>query len=145
MAQLDTIMYYDKLVITSRHKVLEVIKSSELLPQQEMDNLLANLEWMWTFNPLNGGLVSGISSGDIHLLKNDELKNLLFSWEDLVADAREEEIRAVDLASRDHDFSKKFMGMGTTAKVYIPSMPIAKYSTDYKGLISDLSLKVMWS
>lgn len=137
LAQLDTVMYYDNLVITSGQKITKIIKSGELLPQQEMDNIWGDLGWVWTFNPLNGGLSGGISSGDIHLIQNEELKNLLFSWEDLVADALEEESRFVDLTFHDHDFKKKFMGTGTVAKIYIPALPIAKFGTDYKGLIAD--------
>jgi len=137
LTQLDTVMYYDNLVINSGLKILEIIKSGKLLPQQEMDSLAANFGWLWTFNPLNGGLASGVSSGDIHLLKNDELKNLLFSWEDLAADASEEEIRNSSLTLRDHDFNKKYGGTGTVAQFYIPSLPEAKYNTDYLGLISD--------
>jgi uncharacterized protein DUF6090 len=137
LTQLDTVMYYDNLVITSGLKIVDIIKSGKLLPQQEMDSLLANFGWLWTFNPLNGGLASGVSSGDIHLLKNDELKNLLFSWEDLAVDASEEEIRITDLTLHDHDFNKKYGGTGTVAQFYIPSLPEAKYKTDYKGLISD--------
>ena len=30
----------------------------------------------------------------------------------------------------DHDFSKKFIRLGTTGKFYIPSIPIGKYRTD---------------
>jgi hypothetical protein len=35
-------------------------------------------------------LRSAISSGDIHLIENERLIELLFSWEDLVLDSYEE-------------------------------------------------------
>jgi hypothetical protein len=44
----------------------------------------------YSFNPINGALRSAISSGDIHLIENDRLIELLFSWEDLVIDSYEE-------------------------------------------------------
>ena len=64
------------------------------------DDSLLDLLWptymMWTFDPVNGALRSGISSGDINLLESDSLKAKLFQWEDLVSDLDEEETRMIN-------------------------------------------------
>ncbi|WP_094966620.1 DUF6090 family protein [Winogradskyella aurantia] len=44
----------------------------------------------YSFSPINGALRSAISSGDIHLINDERLTKLLFSWEDLVLDSYEE-------------------------------------------------------
>jgi hypothetical protein len=44
----------------------------------------------FSYNPINGALRSAVSSGDIHLIKNERLVELSFSWEDLVIDSYEE-------------------------------------------------------
>ena len=45
-------------------------------------------------NPINGTMRSAVSSGDIHLIENERLIELLFRWDDLVLDSYEEiEIR----------------------------------------------------
>jgi len=99
--------------------------------------LLQNTSWNWTYDPQNGALRSGISSGDINLIKNEELINALFGWRDVVADAKENEerslmtrleaksviekhVRNVDYRSRD----RKELGQ-------------SKFESDYEGLIRD--------
>ena len=51
---------------------------------------LAHGGYGYSYNPINGALRSAISSGDIHLIENERLIELLFSWEDLVLDSYEE-------------------------------------------------------
>ena len=95
--QLDSVLYYDKLVVKSALEVLELyhLDAAEL-HDDEMKTLLHNTGWGWTFDPQNGGLSSGISSGVINYIENQDLKDALFSWSDLVADANENEQRALD-------------------------------------------------
>ena len=95
LGQLNTVIYYHQLVYDSGLRLLELILvGGEGSTQNEIRQLLYENSYRWTFDPLNGVLASSISSGDIHLLNNDSLKVMLFSWEDRVLDAREEQDRA---------------------------------------------------
>gem|GEM_PF-1793894 len=75
---------------------------------------------MWTYDPVNGALRSGISSGDINLFKNDSLKAKLFAWEDLVKDLDEEETRLINQEIEITPFKDKF----------IPGMYVAHFISD---------------
>lgn len=66
------------------------------MTNNSMPNWFQNSSFRWTYNPLNGALRSGISSGEIHLIKNDTLANLLFGWQDFVSDAKEGEVRTIE-------------------------------------------------
>ncbi len=67
--------------------------------------------FMWTYDPVNGALRSGISSGDINLFKNDSLKAKLFAWEDLVKDLDEEETRLINQEIEITPFKDRFIPM----------------------------------
>ena len=97
LAQLSEVIYYDKLVANSSLRLLKMSEDVVMeLPVDTLRMLLQNSSYIWTFDAINGALRSGISSGDIHLVKNDSLINLLFSWPDLVKDASENEIRSIN-------------------------------------------------
>ncbi|MDX1471716.1 MAG: DUF6090 family protein, partial [Flavobacteriaceae bacterium] len=62
-----------------------------------LDSLSANLQKIFrafTFNPSNGTINSLINTSSFELISNQELRQLLISWEDVVEDYREEEIYA---------------------------------------------------
>jgi hypothetical protein len=95
--QLDTVLYYDNIVLKSASKLMEFGPETSIdIVQDSLPYWLQNSAFRWTFDPLNGALRSGISSGEIHLIKNDSLSNLLFGWSDFVSDYKEGEIRTVE-------------------------------------------------
>ena len=50
------------------------------IPERKLDSLLYNFQQVWTFNPRKGLLNSIITSGQINLISNVELKNHLASF-----------------------------------------------------------------
>ncbi len=97
LKQIDTVLYYDNNVIKYTQKLMKL--DSETSIKTVRDSLpiwIQNSDTRWTFDPLNGALRSGISSGEIHLINNDSLSNLLFGWSDFVADFKEGELRTID-------------------------------------------------
>ena len=65
-------------------------KANGNVSKESFNESFGDLVYTWSFNPINGALRSGISSGEIHLINNDRLLELLFSWEDVVKDSEEE-------------------------------------------------------
>ncbi|WP_228850932.1 DUF6090 family protein [Aegicerativicinus sediminis] len=138
LVQLDSVLLYDKKVIESSYKALKLQPTDPLLQNRDsMRWLIQNTSWIWTFDPQNGALRSGMSSGDINLIENDTLVNMLFSWQDLVADAKENEDRTLMTRLE----AKPVIGAyvrnvdyrGTESKILGES----KFESDYIGLIND--------
>ena len=66
------------------------------VPEAKFDSLQFHIQNVWTFNPRKGLLNSVITSGQINLISNVELKNQLASYEDMVDDT-EEEVREISI------------------------------------------------
>jgi hypothetical protein len=91
LTRLDTVYYHQE------KSFWEFLKSKDLIDSINYvtDNTvfkknLGHGGYGYSFSPINGALRSAISSGDIHLINDERLTKLLFSWEDLVIDSNEE-------------------------------------------------------
>ncbi|MDT0554102.1 DUF6090 family protein [Urechidicola vernalis] len=101
LKQIDTVLYYDQNVIKYTQKLLQLdSKKSIITLTDSLPIWIQNSDTRWTFDPLNGALRSGISSGEIHLINNDSLSNLLFGWSDFISDFKEGEARTVEAVKK---------------------------------------------
>lgn len=147
LAQLDTVIYYQQQVLTSGNELIrEIAKRDEGINQLRIDTLISKNSWIWTYDPLNGVLKSGISSGDIHLLNDDSLKVLLFSWEDVVTDAREEQMRAL-VQYQDHilPYLEDHASISNTIFLYRDQIPETSFEHDYSKMIFDPKFENLFS
>lgn len=92
--QLATVMKHHLDVEKSSTELLRSVNNNERLSEDSLKYHFIKISKTWTFDPQNSVLRSSISSGDIHLIKNDALLNHLFGWTDLVMDAQEDEVQA---------------------------------------------------
>ncbi len=53
-----------------------------------------NLGWTYTYNPSTGITNSLLNNSSIEIISNDELRQLLWGWNDVLYDYQEEELRA---------------------------------------------------
>ncbi|UAM99073.1 hypothetical protein K8354_04410 [Polaribacter litorisediminis] len=91
LTRLDTVYYNQEQSLWKFRKSRDLIDSINYVTDNTvLKENLAHGGHGHSFNPINGALRSAISSGDIHLIKNKRLIELLFSWEDLVVDSYEE-------------------------------------------------------
>jgi hypothetical protein len=91
LTRLDTVYYHQERSLWKFRKSRDLIDSINYITDNTV--LKENLRhggYGYSYNPINGALRSAISSGDIHLIENERLIELLFSWEDLVVDSYEE-------------------------------------------------------
>lgn len=101
--------FHDR-VIKASDGLLNLISSyPEGYSEKTMDRLLREHGYYMTFDPHNSVLETAISSGDIHLIENDSLINLLFSWPSMVSDSNEEEIQSKQLLFQHKDFLFKYI------------------------------------
>ena len=91
LTRLDTVYYHQEQSLFKFRKSRDLIDSINYVTDNTvLRENLAHGGHGNSFNPINGALRSAISSGDIHLIENERLIELLFSWEDLVLDSYEE-------------------------------------------------------
>ena len=87
LTRLDTVYYYQEQSFLKFRKSRDLIDSIKYVTDNTiLKENLAHGGHGYSYNPINGALRSAISSGDIHLIENERLIELLFSWEDLVLD-----------------------------------------------------------
>jgi hypothetical protein len=93
--QLDTVLFYNKRSFES----VKYIRSKLPIDMEKinLDTLAYHLYYIGftnTFNPSEGVTHALMNSSTFNLISNDELRQLLISWDDVVADFQEEEIYA---------------------------------------------------
>jgi hypothetical protein len=138
LTQLNEVLFYDDLVLNTTKKLLQVNPKNSI--DISIDSLRYFLQYSstrWTFNPINGALRSAISSGEIHLIKNDSLVDLLFGWQDVVADAREEEERCIAAVIASEPIIEKHIRKVDYKSVHVPKIGKSSFSSDYQSLLRD--------
>ena len=93
--QLDTIVFYHMRSFQSVKYVRSKLPID--IVHTNLDSLAYHLfymSWTHTFNPSKGVTNALMNSSTFNLISNDELRNLLISWDDVVSDYQEEEIWA---------------------------------------------------
>jgi len=138
LKQIDTVIYYDYLVLNHTKKLMELGPETSIeMIKDSLPYWLQKSDYRWTFDPLNGALRSGISSGEIHLIINDSLSNLLFGWTDFVADFKEGETRTVDAVKKSKSIVEKHIRLVDFKNTWSPAIGKSKFISDYKSLFSD--------
>ena len=94
-AQLDTVVFYHKRSYASANYMKSRLPID--IKNENLDSLAYNIfymGWTYTFNPSRGTITAITNSASFDIISNDELRQLLISWEDVLSDYQEEEIRA---------------------------------------------------
>ncbi|GAA4948026.1 hypothetical protein GCM10023314_21670 [Algibacter agarivorans] len=100
--------------------------------------------WVWTFDPQNGTLRSGISSGEINFIENKILIYMLFSWDDVVADAKENEEIAYNTRMISQPVIEKYIRNVNFRSTVRKELGESKFNSNYKGLALDLCLRIIF-
>ena len=94
--QLDSVMFYGKSSLKSNAYLKSRLPIKDV-KKENLDSLSFHL-WnhtnAWTFNPSNGVTNSIMNSSSINIISDNELRQLLVGWNDLLIDYQEEEIKA---------------------------------------------------
>jgi hypothetical protein len=90
LAQLEAKMQMRSIVVNCGLRVLTYMNTPKIIPRDSVLLLLSRINNDATFDPIQNDL---ISSGNIRLIKNNQLKSLLSSWSsDLIAVQEQEEM-----------------------------------------------------
>ena len=137
--QLDTVLYYIEKVQEYYPTAVKMIKNPEgNYSTLDISKVIKNISYTWSFNPSNGALRSAISSSQIHLLKNNRLIELLFSWEDVVKDSEEEAIRLRQYQYDSFSMLAEHVRIADLWVDFFPKMSTINKPSDYKGLLKDV-------
>ncbi|TLF40227.1 DUF6090 family protein [Maribacter aurantiacus] len=102
--QLDSVVGQHKVVFKNCAGVISLFPLTSKPEQEVLDSLATMLWWTYggiTFNPTQTSIKALASTSSFDIIKNETLRDLLISWNDLVTDYQEEE-----LASRNHIWSQ---------------------------------------
>jgi len=140
LSQLDTILYYNNKTQDTYPKAIKLVNNQNVTKETFNDAVLS-LGYTWSFSPINGALRSGISSGEIHLINNDRLIELLFSWEDIVEDSKEEIQKLKKYQYDSQPIFDKYIRIVDTWKPYFPGTIQSNFPSDYSGFVKDVSFE----
>ena len=94
-SQLDTVVYYHKRSLKSAEYLIRRLPID--LEASDLDSLAYHIYymgWIFTYNPSMGITNSLLSNSTYEIISNDELRQLLIGWNDVLSDYQEEETRA---------------------------------------------------
>jgi hypothetical protein len=93
-ARLDTLRTTHELALASSLEILALAGwGGETEETQLSGELIRNSFRVWTYDPVLGGINSLIQSGNLGILRNEDLRVAIAGWPDLVRDLKEDEER----------------------------------------------------
>lgn len=108
------------------------------IPEAKFDSLQFHIQNVWTFNPRKGLLNSAITSGQINLITNVELKNQLASYEDMVDDT-EEEVREISLLGQNfYSIRRDYIDTGKQNAIAYNTFVNEGFKSDYDRFFKDI-------
>jgi hypothetical protein len=122
--QLDSILINHKRSMKSVEYLISILPIKNI-KNENLDSLSYHIFYLgttYTFNPSGGVTNSIMNSSTIDIISNDELRQLLVSWNDVLLDYQEEEVLA---RSNYHNYLKQF------EKKHF------NYNLDYKNWLND--------
>lgn len=135
--QLNRILDYDRKAIAACQSLLALINEPVIPNSQKLDSIFNRMYALWSFDPSSGALKSAISSGEIHLIRDEMLKDFLFSWEGMTLDAQEEEQRFIEnLQSKFPAFQDR-VRLANVLHEYDGRVPRSRFQSDYDALLRD--------
>jgi len=108
------------------------------IPEAKFDSLQFHIQNVWTFNPRKGLLNSVITSGQINLISNVELKNQLASYEDMVNDTEEEAQEISLLGQKYYSITNEYIDIGKQNKLSYNTFANEGFQSDYNRFFNDI-------
>lgn len=110
------------------------------IPEVKFDSLQFHIQNVWTFNPRKGLLNSVITSGQINLISNIELKNLLASFEDMVDDTAEEVKEINFLGQEFNTIINEYINIGKQNALGYSIYVNKGFQSDYNRFFKDIRI-----
>ena len=102
--QLDSVLYYHNKALENSKKLVAMFPID--IKEDNLDSIstyLTHSVAAWTFNPSQGSINSIINSSSLELIRNEELREYLVSWQGLVIDFQEDEMASKNILNNQID------------------------------------------
>jgi hypothetical protein len=143
--QLEKAMSFHAKSRNSARQLLEIFNGSHSYTRtEEVDSLLAQTQWAWTFDPSMGALNSIKMSGYLNAVQNSDLRTLITTYEDLSYDTMEEGKIIQDIIiDRYIPAVNQYVSLNQRLKFLGEDYVVgeSKFEADYKGLFKDRLLE----
>ncbi len=111
--QLDSVVAQHRISHSNSTKIIKLFPIKSKPKPAVLDSLSFQLFWSYagaTFNPSQTSINALASTSSFDIIKNGTLRDLLISWNDLITDYQEEELRSRDYIINQYDayMSKHF-------------------------------------
>ncbi|EDP71546.1 hypothetical protein FBALC1_03642 [Flavobacteriales bacterium ALC-1] len=111
--QLDSVVFSHRRSHSNSAKIIKLFPITTKPKPAVLDSLSYQLFWSYggvTFNPSQTSINALASTSSFDIIKNKTLRDLLISWNDLITDYQEEELRSRDYIINQYDayMSKHF-------------------------------------
>jgi hypothetical protein len=104
--QLDSVIFNHRRSLSNSAKIIKLFPIKSKPEPEVLDSLSTQLWWSYggvTFNPSQTSINALASTSSFDLIKNNTLRELLISWNDLITDYQEEEIRSREYVLNQYD------------------------------------------
>jgi hypothetical protein len=143
--RLNEAMLYHSKSREGAKQILEIYNGvSTFENYQEVDSLLALIQWAWTYDPSMGALNSIKMSGHLNSVQNAELRALITNYEDRINDATEEGKLIQNLIiDKFIPAVNQYISLNQRVKYLGEEYAIgsSSFSPDYEGLFQDRTLE----
>jgi Family of unknown function (DUF6090) len=109
----------------------------------QLDSLLAEIQWAWTYDPRMGVLNSIKMSGQINIIQNSQISTYISSFDEMMKDAIEESLMLrTMIIERFVPHVSNYVSVSTRAKhIGFTKLKESHFPSDYKALFKDRSLQ----
>ena len=152
LKRLDKVLQLHKNSIESANEIMSYFNEDiSGIPEAKFDSLLFHIQNVWTFNPRKGLLNSVITSGQINIISNVELKTQLASFEDMVNDIEEETREMSLLGAKFYSITNEYINIGKQNalgyKVFINEGFQSDYNRFFKDILAynNINNEISWS
>jgi hypothetical protein len=139
LKRLDKVLQLHKNSIESANEIMTYFNEDiSGIPEAKFDSLLFHIQNVWTFNPRKGLLNSVITSGQINLISNVELKTQLASFEDMVNDIEEETREMSLLGANFYSITNEYINIGKQNALGYKIFINEGFQSDYNRFFKDI-------
>ena len=137
--RLEKVLQLHQNSIKSSNEIMTYFnKDIKDIPEAKFDSLQFHIQNVWTFNPRKGLLNSVITSGQINLITNVELKNQLASFEDIVNDTGEETREISLLGQKYYSIVSEYINVGKQNAIGYSTYLNDGFQSDYNRFFKDI-------
>ena len=137
--RLEKVLQLHQNSIKSSNEIMTYFnKDIEDIPEAKFDSLQFHIQNVWTFNPRKGLLNSVITSGQINLISNVELKNELAAFEDMVNDTEEETREISLLGQKYYSIVSEYINIGKQNAIGYSTYLNEGFQSDYNRFFKDI-------